>query len=49
MYTVFVKFEISNNIEQNIDETDSKQQISWEKKSANQKSRDFCQIFVLLG
>ncbi len=58
--TVFVKFEINNNLKQNINETDSKQQkihrkiqtnlwilkIS-RKKSANQKSRDFCRIFVI--
>jgi hypothetical protein len=58
--TVFVKFKISNNLKQNIDETESKQQkihrkihtILWilkisRKKSVNQKSRDFCQIFMI--
>ena len=58
--TVFVKFKISNNFNQNIDETDSKQpkihrkihtslwilKIS-RKNSANQKSRDFCQMLVI--
>ncbi len=58
--TAFVKFKISNNFKQNIDETDLKQpkihrkiytrlwilKIS-RKKSANQNSRDFCQIFVI--
>jgi hypothetical protein len=58
--TVFVKFQISYNFEQNTDETDFKQpkihrkihtsiwilKIS-RKKSANKKSRDFCQIFEI--
>ncbi len=51
--TAFVKFKISNNLNQNIDETDSKHpkihrilKIS-RKKSANQKSKDFCNIFVI--
>jgi hypothetical protein len=55
--TAFVKFKISNNFKQNIDETHSKQpQIHtrlWilkisRKKSPNQKSWDFCQTFVIL-
>ncbi len=58
--TALIKFINSNNFNQNIDETDSKQpknhrkiQTSlWifkisRKKSANQKSCDFCQIFVI--
>jgi hypothetical protein len=58
--TAFVKFKISNNLTQNIDETDSNNKKfigksipaygfkkSQEKKSANQKSQDFCQIFVI--
>jgi hypothetical protein len=58
--TVFVKFQISNNFERNIDETNLKQQkihrkihtSLWilkisRKKTANQMSRDFGQIFVI--
>ena len=40
--TVFVKFRISNNFKQNIDKTHQNN-----KKSTNQKSRDFCQMFVI--
>ncbi len=56
--TAFVKFKISNNLKQNIDETDLKQpkihrkihtsqwiEKSQEKKSANQKAREFCQFW----
>jgi hypothetical protein len=52
----FVKYKISNNFEQTIDETDLKQpkihtsllilKIS-RHISANQKSRNFCPIFVI--
>ncbi len=52
---VFVKFKISNNSKQNMDETDSKQPKIHRKiltslwilkiSRANQKSLDFCQIF----
>jgi hypothetical protein len=55
--TAFVKFKINNNFKQNSDETHSKQPkihtSLWifknlkKKKSANQKSRDFCQMFVI--
>jgi hypothetical protein len=56
--TPFVKFRISNNFKQNIDgKTHSKQpkihrKILWilkisRKKSKNQKSQDFCQMFVI--
>jgi hypothetical protein len=58
--TAFVKFKISNNSKQNIDETHSKQlkthrnmyTIQWvskisRKKSGNNKSRHFCQMFVI--
>jgi hypothetical protein len=54
--TAFVKFTISNNFKQNIDETHSERpkihtspwifKIS-RKKPVNQKSQDFCQIFVI--
>ncbi len=54
--TVFVKFKISNNFKKNIDEKHAKQtkihtrlwifKIS-RRKFANQKSRDFCQKFVI--
>ena len=54
--TAFVKFKISHNFKQNINETNTKQpeihtslwilKIS-RKKSANQKSQDFCQIFMI--
>ncbi len=40
--TVFVKFRISNNFKQKIDKTHQNN-----KKSMNQKSRDFCQMFVI--
>ncbi len=52
----FLKFRISDNFKQNIDKTRSKQQKihnrQWilkvsSKKSTNQKSRDFCQMFVI--
>jgi hypothetical protein len=54
--TAFVKFKISNNFKQNIDKTHSKQQKihnrQWilkvsSKKSPNQKSQDFSQMFVI--
>jgi hypothetical protein len=55
--TKFVKFKISNNLKQNIDEKNSKQpkihtslwilKIWRKKKSANQKSQYFLQIFVI--
>ncbi len=57
--TAFVKFSISSNFKQNIDETHSKQAKNhrkihtslWilkisRKESVNQKSRDFCHMFV---
>jgi hypothetical protein len=58
--TAFVKFKVSNNLKENIDDTHSKQPKIhrkihtklWilkilRKKSGNQKSRDFCQMFVI--
>jgi hypothetical protein len=51
--TAFKTFKISNNFKKNIDENHSKQpkvqrilEIS-RKKSTNQKSLDFCQMFVI--
>jgi hypothetical protein len=40
----FVKFMISNNFKQNIDEPDFK---NLKKKCVNQTSRDFSQMFVI--
>jgi hypothetical protein len=54
--TAFKKFRISDNFKQNIYETHSKQQKihtrQWilkvlSKQSTNQKSQDFCQMFVM--
>ena len=54
--TAFKKFRISDNFKQNIYETHSKQQKihtrQWilkvlSKQSTNQKSQDFCQMFVI--
>jgi hypothetical protein len=54
--TAFVKFKITKNFKQNIDETHSEQPkihtSPWilktqEKKTVNQKSQDFCQMFVI--
>jgi|LakMenEpi03Aug12_release.lakeMendotaPanAssembly.Ray.scaffolds.fasta_scaffold4664967_1 hypothetical protein len=50
----FVKFKISNTFKQNVDNTHSKQpkiQLvdfkNLKKKSASQKSRDFCRMFMI--
>jgi hypothetical protein len=51
--TAFVKFKISNNFKQNIDETHSKQPKIRRKIHTNlkvskeKKSWDFCQMFVI--